>query len=103
MGQTDRKKPVISVYFTDGHNTGKQNLLQFMPTAKCESGSQPLFRVANTAAGKETSNAPYREKRHSPSRASTGNLQPVRTAVSATKAQADATALMGTSVLLVIM
>jgi len=50
--QTDRKKPVISVYFTDGHNTGKQNLLQFMPTAKCESGSQPLFRVANTAAGK---------------------------------------------------
>merc|ERR1719482_1134851 len=50
--QTDRKKPEIKVYFTDAHNTGKQNLLQFMPRAKCESGSQPLFRVANTDATK---------------------------------------------------
>merc|ERR1719198_618745 len=93
--QTDRKKPEIKVYFTDAHNTGKQNLLQFMPRAKCESGSQPLFRVANTDATKgdikctvsrenpKPDNSVYRE--------------------SATKAQADATALMGTLVLLVIM
>jgi hypothetical protein len=41
--------PIIEVYFTDGHNTGKQPLLKFIPTAACESGSQPLFRsVAKT-------------------------------------------------------
>merc|ERR1719384_423312 len=45
-------KPVIKIYFTDGHNTGKQQLVSFFATAKCESGSHPLFRVANTAAGK---------------------------------------------------
>jgi len=50
--QTDKKKPIISVEFTDAHNTGKQNMLEFMARAKCESGSQPLFRVTNTDATK---------------------------------------------------
>jgi len=48
----DKKKPQINIKFTDAHNTGKQNLLEFVPRAKCDSGSQPLFRVANTVAGK---------------------------------------------------
>jgi len=49
---TNKAKPTIKVFFTDGHNTGKQQMLQFMPKAACESGSQPLFRVKNTVAGK---------------------------------------------------
>jgi len=44
--------PKIEVKFTDGHNTGKQNLLSFVSRAACESGSQPLFRVANTNPAK---------------------------------------------------
>jgi len=40
--------PVVKVFFTDGHNTGQQQLLQVVARAACESGSQPLFRVANT-------------------------------------------------------
>jgi len=44
----DKAKPIISIFFTDGHNTGKQHLLEFKKRAACESGSQPLFRVANT-------------------------------------------------------
>merc|ERR1711981_1345504 len=41
--------PKISVFFTDGHNTGKQKLLTFIPRAKCAAGgAQPLFEVANT-------------------------------------------------------
>merc|ERR1712151_589354 len=45
-------KPVIDIFFTDGHNTGQQKLVQFFKRAPCESGSQPLFRVANTDASK---------------------------------------------------
>jgi len=45
-------KPVISVFFTDGHNTGKQALLKFVPRAGCESGSQPKFDTVNADATK---------------------------------------------------
>merc|ERR1712146_561182 len=37
--------PKIDVTFTDGHNTGKQQLLQYVAKSACESGSQPLFRT----------------------------------------------------------
>jgi len=37
--------PVIKVFFTDGHNTGKQNMLQVIERSKCEHGSQPYFKV----------------------------------------------------------
>lgn len=43
--QTTKAKPEITVTFMDGHNTGKQSLLQVISKAGCESGSQPLFRV----------------------------------------------------------
>merc|ERR1712226_1779419 len=49
---TNTAKPVIDVFFTDGHNTGQQKLVQFFKKAPCASGSQPLFRVANTDAAK---------------------------------------------------
>merc|ERR1712151_1017384 len=45
--QTDTS-PVIDIWFTDGHNTGQQKLVQFFAQAACESGSQPKFEVANT-------------------------------------------------------
>merc|ERR1711970_880531 len=32
-------------FFTDGHNTGKQKLLQVIERAKCAHGSQPYFMV----------------------------------------------------------
>lgn len=43
---SNKAKPEIKVFFTDGHNTGKQCLLEVISKAGCESGSQPLFRVA---------------------------------------------------------
>jgi len=43
----DKTKPKINVKFTDGHNTGKQKLLQFIGKAACASGSQPLFKATN--------------------------------------------------------
>jgi len=43
-----KAEPLIRVKFTDGHNTGKQQMLTFVTKAGCESGSQPLFRVVNT-------------------------------------------------------
>jgi len=49
---TNTAKPVIDIFFTDGHNTGQQKLLQFFKRAPCESGSQPLFRVVNSDASK---------------------------------------------------
>merc|ERR1712224_13028 len=46
--------PEIEIYFTDGHNTGKQKLLQFINRAQCEHGAQPKFNVltVNNDAGK---------------------------------------------------
>jgi hypothetical protein len=38
--------PKIDVKFTDGHNTGKQQILAYIAKAACVSGSQPLFRTA---------------------------------------------------------
>merc|ERR1739845_231672 len=45
--------PVISVFFTDGHNTGKQKLLHVIERSKCAHGSQPYFMVdaGNEALG----------------------------------------------------
>lgn len=45
--------PVIKVFFTDGHNTGKQQMLQVIDRSKCAAGSQPYFMVdaANELAG----------------------------------------------------
>merc|ERR1712187_406411 len=43
----DKTIPKIHVKFTDGHNTGKQKLLQFIGKAACDSGSQPLFKATN--------------------------------------------------------
>jgi len=52
VDQRDKKKPIVVVTFTDGHNTGKQNMVEFVARAKCESGSQPLFRTVNADATK---------------------------------------------------
>merc|ERR1712080_605106 len=51
---TNAKKPVISIYFTDGHNTGPQTMLQLITRAECEHGAQPKFEVSatNDAANK---------------------------------------------------
>merc|ERR1711939_766715 len=48
------KKPKISIYFTDGHNTGQQKMLQLITRAECEHGAQPKFEVlkANDDANK---------------------------------------------------
>merc|ERR1712230_316260 len=46
---TSKTDPKIDVKFTDGHNTGKQQLLIYKATAPCTSGSQPLFRTTVTA------------------------------------------------------
>merc|ERR1712224_230069 len=45
---------LIKVFFTDGHNTGKQKMLQVIDRAQCTHGSQPYFMVdaANEALGK---------------------------------------------------
>merc|ERR1719267_26817 len=43
--------PVIDVEFTDGHNTGKQPLLEVKDHAPCESGSQPKFEKVTTVSG----------------------------------------------------
>merc|ERR1711881_429246 len=51
-GGTKKTAPTVTVKFTDGHNTGKQQLLTFVGRAGCDSGSQPLFKVKNTKAGK---------------------------------------------------
>merc|ERR1719454_2142789 len=42
---SSKTAPKIDVKFTDGHNTGKQQLLSYMAKAACTSGSQPLFRT----------------------------------------------------------
>jgi len=42
---TSKTDPKIDVKFTDGHNTGKQQILMYKATAPCASGSQPLFRT----------------------------------------------------------
>jgi len=55
VNQAAKKTPKISVFFTDGHNTGKQNLLQVFSRAECSAGgAQPLFEVlkANNDANK---------------------------------------------------
>jgi len=35
--------PTIDIAFTDGHNTGKQHMLQHVAASTCVSGSQPKF------------------------------------------------------------
>lgn len=42
-----RKKPAITVTFTDGHNTGMQTKIIVMNKATCAAGSQPLFESVN--------------------------------------------------------
>merc|ERR1719238_1140906 len=53
VNQDTAASPVISVFFTDGHNTGKQNMLQVITRSRCAHGSQPYFQVdaTNEAAG----------------------------------------------------
>merc|ERR1712222_258193 len=46
---TSKTDPKIDVKFTDGHNTGKQQILMYKATAPCTSGSQPLFRTTAAA------------------------------------------------------
>merc|ERR1712080_712801 len=42
-----KKKPQITIKFTDGHNTGKQHLLVAKSQATCLSGGQPVFLSVN--------------------------------------------------------
>jgi hypothetical protein len=48
VDQSTKASPVISIYFTDGHNTGQQKMLQLITRAECEHGAQPKFEVSTT-------------------------------------------------------
>merc|ERR1711981_1111484 len=45
VDQTNTAAPKISVFFTDGHNTGKQQMLQVIERSRCALGIQPYFQV----------------------------------------------------------
>merc|ERR1719498_1793265 len=47
----NKATPVIDVEFTDGHNTGKQPLLEVKDHAPCADGSQPKFEKVTTVSG----------------------------------------------------
>jgi hypothetical protein len=47
FSMTDKVNPVISIEFTDGHNTGMQRMLTVYSKSTCAHGSQPLFVSVN--------------------------------------------------------
>merc|ERR1739848_652332 len=97
--------PEISIYFTDGHNTGQQKMLQLITRAECEHGAQPKFEVstANDAANKGDIKCTLTREAAYPANNVYRERATVPTVVSVTRVLAYATALTATLALDVIM